>query len=90
VQIYSVIFTNFLKYKSEKNKSGSLEPDLLVVAVVTVLIRGSNRCGEFDLKDLFGCIQLLFVYLYYNVLSPFSGGEAVLCHRWCGASVHQG
>jgi len=31
----------------EKNKSGSLEPDLLVVAVVTVLIRGSNRCGEF-------------------------------------------
>jgi len=35
------------KNKSEKNKSGSLEPDLLVVAVVTVLIRGSNRCGEF-------------------------------------------
>jgi len=31
-----------------KKKSGSLEPDLLVVAVVTVLIRGSNRCGEFD------------------------------------------
>ena len=24
-----------------------MEPDLLVVAVVTVLIRGSNRCGEF-------------------------------------------
>jgi len=24
-----------------------VEPDLLVVAVVTVLIRGSNRCGEF-------------------------------------------
>jgi len=23
------------------------EPDLLVVVVVTVLIRGSNRCGEF-------------------------------------------
>jgi len=36
------------KNKSEKNKSGSLEPDLLVVAVVTVLIRGSIRCGEFD------------------------------------------
>jgi len=34
------------KNKSGK-KSGSLEPDLLVVAVVTVLIRGSNRCGEF-------------------------------------------
>jgi len=33
----------------KKNKSGSLEPDLLVVAVVTVLIRGSNRCGEFGL-----------------------------------------
>jgi len=30
-----------------KKQSGSLEPDLLVVAVVTVLIRGSNRCGEF-------------------------------------------
>jgi len=26
-----------------------MEPDLLVVAVVTVLIRGSNRCGEFDI-----------------------------------------
>jgi len=28
-----------------KKKTGS--PDLLVVAVVIVLIRGSNRCGEF-------------------------------------------
>jgi len=34
----------------KKKKSGSLEPDLLVVAVVTVLIRGSNHCGEF-VKD---------------------------------------
>jgi len=27
-----------------------MEPDVLVVAVVTVRIRGSNRCGEFKAK----------------------------------------
>jgi len=43
----------------KKNKSGSLEPDLLVVAVVTVLIRGSNRCGEFGENPVFDWMNLI-------------------------------
>jgi len=48
-----------LKIKVKK-KSGSLEPDLLVVAVVTVLIRGSNRCGELDRLHVIWYILTLF------------------------------
>jgi len=45
-----------------KKKSGSLEPDLLVVAVVTVLIRGSNRCGEFVKRH-----ATMFAQVYANL-----------------------
>jgi hypothetical protein len=53
---YNDIKYSILKLKVKKIYSALWRPNLLVVAGVSVLIRGSSRCGESDSNIVFSII----------------------------------